>query len=699
MAILWQTPAGSLGTYPSASKLSLQFWANSENPSSMMSYKFLSGELPPGTVGDPVTISSSGLMTGTLANVLQQKTYNFTVRAFDHYGTVRDRTFSMNLVNLLTPKFITLPGTLLTAYDSEYVTYQMLFSNSDASNTVKISVSTGTLPPGLQINDSGLITGYPLPPTLSDNSPINKTYTFSLQLSSALGNSSETFSIVVKNQRLTRPVNTRVPVILNSRPRVFPIDVNDIYYDYYVGADNVIDDARANEQFAYKIIGYDFDASVLEYIFTNMPTGLTGDINTGWVTGSISMPTDGISKYQFSVSVRKKERPTVVSSVQTFTFVISNNLVSDIQWQTDAAVGTIRNGTVSEMQITATSSKLLSYSITNGSLPPNLELLETGEIVGRVAFQPTSELLAQGAASEFTFTAMAYVAEYPLLRSYKTFTITVDQYYAAPYENIYIKASPSVEDRLILQTLFDDAIIPTSYLYRPNDPNFGKAEDVRYIHTYGMNPSSISDYLSAISTNHYWRRVVLGGLKTAVARDENGYILYEVVYSEIVDDLVTSTGKTLPPELNWSKRIYLNDTDWINGLYPASTPNMRSTVINAIGQNTDINILPKWMSSQQADGGTTGFVQGWVICYTLPGKSDLIKSNIENNWDHKLNEIEFIVDRYLIDRSATYDWNLNLIVPAWNELPSSTPAPTSLDDYNLSILFPRKTILPTDTAQ
>ena len=34
-----------------------------------------------------------------------------------------------------------------------------------------------------------------------------------------------------------------------------------------------------------KIIGYDFDGNTLEYDYINLPSELTGDINTGWITG------------------------------------------------------------------------------------------------------------------------------------------------------------------------------------------------------------------------------------------------------------------------------------------------------------------------------------------------------------------------------------------------------------------------------
>ena len=52
-------------------------------------------------------------------------------------------------------------------------------------------------------------------------------------------------------------------------------------------------------------------------------------------------------------------------------------------------------------------------------------------------------------------------------------------------------------------------------------------------------------------------------------------------------------------------------------------------------------LLPLWMTSQQANGGTLGYTQAWVICYTKPGFSVTIKNNIQNNWQYTLNQINF----------------------------------------------------------
>jgi NADH dehydrogenase len=87
------------------------------------------------------------------------------------------------------------------------------------------------------------------------------------------------------------------------------------------------------------------------------------------------------------------------------------------------------------------------------------------------------------------------------------------------------------------------------------------------------------------------------------------------------------------------------------------------------------------------------YVQAWVIAYTLPGRSSTIRDRIKNEWPHKLNEIYFKLDRYVVDKSDTYDYNTYLSTPTWQNLPSS-PKLETLDEKDFYVLFPRKTILP-----
>lgn len=714
--ITWQSAAGSLGNYPAGTSISTQLSATSDNPSSIIRYKLLSGSLPTGLRFNPFNISLNGLLTGVMSTVTSAETHTFTVRAYDQFGVIRDRTFSLTVNVSQAPKFTTAPGKLISIFDSTWLDLQVQYDNPSADNTVTITHSSGSLPTNMYITSDGKIRGYALPPVLSNGSPISKTYIFTLQLSSALGNDSVQYSIEVSNQLLFKPPHNRIPAICNARP-LHPINDDDPYYAYYVSSDNTIPAFTANNFFTFKVIGQDFDGDALRYNFSKLPPGLIGNPDTGWITGVPVMNSSGINDYVITVSVSKLSRPLIASPAQTFNLRVLSGIVDDITWVTPEHLGTMYNNTLSEMSLVATSSKTLIYSLASGTLPANLNIENSGAISGRVAFQPANTLMKLNEEIDFVFTVQVYAQEYPSLRSFKTFTLTIKQFYSDPIENVYFKMAPSLEGRAVLNTLLtDDTLIPASYLYRPDDLYFGKSSAISSVHAYGITSSSLASYLNAIQTNHYHRDVVLGELKTAIARDANGDILYEVVYSDIVDDLVNSSGVSIPKEIIWPEPINLNLGPWLvndtdafasytdlhaslspgftETLYPASLPNMSEVLIENLGQNTDANLLPRWMTSQQLNGNTLGFIRCWVICYTLPGKSSVIKTNIETNWNHNLNEIDCSIDRYVVDKSSTYNWNTNLSIPAWNEVPSEVPNYIDPEKHDLMVLFGQKTILP-----
>jgi hypothetical protein len=200
------------------------------------------------------------------------------------------------------------------------------------------------------------------------------------------------------------------------------------------------------------------------------------------------------------------------------------------------------NGSISTIGIVAETDTELQYRIIGGALPPNLTLSANGDILGKVAIQPTSALLSQGDSTSFTFTVEAFSPVFGIVTSSRTFTLTVLQEYSQPTDILYMKATPSINDRVLLASLLqNDALIPQSMIYRPDDIYFGKASNVIYEHAFGIHSSDISEYIAAVTKNHYWRNITLGELKTAIARDSSGNIIYEVVYSSIIDNLVSPT--------------------------------------------------------------------------------------------------------------------------------------------------------------
>jgi hypothetical protein len=158
-----------------------------------------------------------------------------------------------------------------------------------------------------------------------------------------------------------------------------------------------------------------------------------------------------------------------------------------------------------------------------------------------------------------------------------------------------------------------------------------------------------------MNLNHYWKNLVLGEIKTARALDDAGNVIYEVVYSEVVDDLVNDTGESVSKQVVLPFPIDANTINEIDSVYPNSLQNMRDQVIDVVGQIS--NVLPRWMLSTQANGQILGFTRAWVIAYTDPGQSGQIAYNIQQQFGTRLNLIDFKADRYELDNFLTKNWD------------------------------------------
>jgi hypothetical protein len=132
-------------------------------------------------------------------------------------------------------------------------------------------------------------------------------------------------------------------------------------------------------------------------------------------------------------------------------------------------------------------------------------------------------------------------------------------------------------------------------------------------------------------------------------------VIYEVVYSEVIDDLVNNNDISVDKQVVLAFPINRNEITEIDSVYPNSLQNMRDQVIDVVGQVS--NVLPRWMLSRQADGKVLGFTRAWVIAYTNPGQSGKIAYNIATQFGTQLNLIDFEADRYELDNFLTKNWN------------------------------------------
>jgi hypothetical protein len=365
---------------------------------------------------------------------------------------------------------------------------------------------------------------------------------------------------------------------------------------------------------------------------------------------------------------------------------------TEISWIPPSNLGTINNGSTSTLDVLAinTAGIPLQYELlsgSNSSLPQGLQLLPSGEIAGRVSFDTfaldlgtttfdvtLNDLGISGKNTEttfdmkHTFTVRAYSVN-GVIDVTKEFSITVKRLYNEPFDNLYIEAMPPNNDRELVLSLLQNAdIFQPSLLYRPADPNFGRATKVVYDHAFGLTASTYADYVSSLYENHYWKNLTLGEIKVAQARNNAGEVIYEVIYSQVIDNLLNSQGQSVSKVVTLPYPINEADSTEINTVYPNSLINMRDQVIDTVGQVG--SILPLWMTSKQKNGQVLGFTPAWVIAYAKPNKGDQLAYYIRTKFGERLNLIDFEVDRYELDRLLSKNWDP--VVGAWEPAAAET---------------------------
>lgn len=727
----WITPAGSLGTIPEGIFYSVVVEAEAGVGETVF-YRVVAGELPTG-----VQVSANGIIEGVPQNIALVQgvptevsvdtTSKFAVRAYTTrvingqtvVDRINDRTFTITVTGQDVPEWITPAGNIGTYYDGTEVSLQVQFTDIDPDENIKIRLLSGSLPPGLVLNpQTGLISGVIAPlvgPTgtaapgwdasLYDQYPFDfatrsasKNYQFSLEITDGKDSNVRVFEIYVyskdsmsadttdftaDNTFITADVvPTRTPVLLTPVP-------------------GTLGRIRTDNFYAEKFTAIDFDGDPIQYLINSAPPGLTLNSTTGWLYGYI--PDQGATEntYNFEITVRKTDQPTIVSEPYDFSITYIGDLDTAVTWLTSPDLGTINNGSVSTFSIRAvnTLGRELQYQIVSGSdspLPQGLTLLSTGDIAGTVSFntfavdQGTTtfdkNIRTRNITQEttfdmvFTFTVNAYApgSDADIISVFRTFTITVVRAFNEPYQGLYIKCMPPQADRdLILQLIQNQDIIPKNYVYRPGDWNFGVASSVIYNHAFGLNAVSIEDYVASLDINHYWKNLTLGKVEYAQARNAAGEVIYEAVYSRVIDNLVNNEGVSVGKSVQLPFTIGGPDSTEITTVYPNSLDNMRDQVIDTVGQISPL--LPAWMTSQQADGRVLGFVPAWVIAYVKPGQGARVVYNIREQFGDQLNLVDFKVDRYEIDRRMTFAWepyNDSTISGEWVPAP---PAATTFD--------------------
>ena len=179
---VWTTTAGKLASIDEQSAFSLQLEANTSDSTAIV-YSLIAGSLPSG-----MSLTSTGLLTGTPAEVAKRTLYTFVVRATAG-SAITDRSFTLDVSGADAPSFTTVAGQLnkplstvyttdssstadsilstadttgnVTVLDGSFIEYDIVATDTDttAGQNLVYEVVQGELPPGVTMTPGGKISG------------------------------------------------------------------------------------------------------------------------------------------------------------------------------------------------------------------------------------------------------------------------------------------------------------------------------------------------------------------------------------------------------------------------------------------------------------------------------------------------------------------------------------------------------------
>jgi hypothetical protein len=692
-----QTNAGTnmtgwIGVYYDGDKVDLQFEYINVDPDETVIVRLAGGELPPG-----LTLSTTGLLSGYIepaANVDEQagydltpsstlpydfvvssisKNYQFTLEVSDGKSSTL-KTFTIYVYNrsdnTADTTTITADNTFVTADEGtdrnpflvnpfpsnlgsvradNYFAYQFRGNDYDTVDlTYAITVNEGIgLPPGLVLDAAtGWYYGY-----IPNQGLTEITYSFNIQVSQTdsptITSQLYPFTLTVtgvSDDEVSWLTNSDLGSIENGDTSLLKIEATNV----------------GGRELSYRLESGGFN---------QLPQGLTL-LESGEIAGRCTFNTFsvdlGFTTFDKSQSVVSGIQETTFDSTFVFTVNAYAKDPNQILYSV-AGIDVINGGTGYSSVTPPTIEFSLPVGATAAVAVAGIPEITGGAITeiplvsgGASYTQPAVVTVSQGfgGTGAVLEARMISTGTRDVISVFKTFTLRLVRAYNYPYQNLFCVAMPPPNDRVILNELLNDpTIFVPEYIYRPDDANFGVSTQVQYEHAYGLAPDTIDSYVSSLYLNHYWKNLVLGSVETAQALDVNGNVVYEVVYSRIIDNLVNAAGASVAKIVNLPYPIIdpADGSSTLTQVYPNSLIDMRNQVIDVVGQIS--TKLPLWMTSKQPNGSVLGFTPSWVICYTNPGRSKQIAYYIQEYFGKQLNIIDFKIDRYVLDRTLSKNWN------------------------------------------
>jgi hypothetical protein len=721
---VWSTTAGKLASIDEQVAYSLQLEANTSD-STAITYSVIAGSPPPG-----MRVTADGLLTGTPAEVAKRTLYTFVVRATSG-AQITDRTFSLDVKGSDTPTFTTASGQLQLddstrvglywVIDGSSISFQMQATDTDteAGQSLVYEIVRGALPPGVTMSKTGLISGIvrltedqrfgprggfdannedyddvAYDRTVNTKS-ISKNFDFIVRVSDGTSFIEQNNSIFVYSADFWRVSNTAITIDateIDSSPLTMDLSANRRPV-FRTASD--LGTFRHDNSVVIKIDVEDFDPlqADLEYSIQSgsLPTGLQIDVNSGEIYGTLTRQSAIEVEYSFTVRANRVITPGVnVFQDQTFTMKVIGEIDIGIAFTTPTLIGTLSAGIPSLLALEAVTDspdRVLTYSVTAGSLPPGITLSTVGNLIGTL---DPSDFTDSTRTYSFTATVSD---QYQTAATSKEFTLNVDiPDTQTEYGNMTGHATSLIDQNIFYNIAQDPNINSPEFVYRAEDPEFGMRLKPDMLMMAGLEAQTLTEFQQQMEQNHAPKTLYFGDIKTAVAK-EGSTTKYEVVYIEVKDNLVNNSGEAISSSVrlrdsvarpilgprassmnatadyveyeittdgglsfstSGSKVRYANqlsaDLGAMETLYPNAVANMRSRM-KSLGHK-EWDYLPLWMKTTQVGGlAPLGYVMAVPICFCRPGTSSLIKKRIQDkNLDFK--KIKFTIDRYVVSNSV-----------------------------------------------
>jgi len=349
---------------------------------------------------------------------------------------------------------------------------------------------------------------------------------------------------------------------------------------------------------------------------------------------------DHLSEGSESMIVRvrtgSRNGPIVATSVPVS--IVDTSRTPIIKWENTGTLGTLVPGQISDLYVKAsitTSTIYPKYQLLSGELPNGLSLNRDGTISGAVSVNTFTT--ASTSTSVFSV-AVNDSNNNNLLNG--EFSIIVKQSSNIEYTEMYCKPFLNQTKRSeFINFISDNAIFPSSLLYRPIDNNYGRQDSLKVVIDFGVKKLSLTEYANIMSVNFYKRQLSLGEIKTAISKNTDGSTKYELIYLDVIDKHVNAEKISIPTSFTFNGVTY----------YPPSIPNMRGRIANQTSITTVRN--PSFMNYvQTSDSIKLGYISFVPLCFALPGKSATIIRKIKES-NFKFNTFNFEIDRIIVQDS------------------------------------------------